>query len=199
MNELGQMKPLIEKIHWNKSYDITQNIQIIEIAILGLAACFSKGNCLQIIIPTDIHKKYSDWFETLKKECDSSVCIWKVKEEERGAEEISPYNTCTITTTILVQEAKSSTKYNVCLYDLLDKSVDGNDEEELKVSLWTREPCQTRLSLDDLVSHRKNKGVDNTGKSKTTYFCFVLFVLITALPLTDLRLRFSFSLSCSYF
>jgi hypothetical protein len=174
-NELGQIKPLIEIFYWNTSYDMTQNIQMLEIAINGLAACFPKGNCLQVIIPTNIYKNHSDWFETLKKECDSSVCIWKVKQEE---DENSASDIICVTTTMLVQESKYHSKYSVCLYDL--KCCNGRGEE-FGLSLWTREPRQTRLSLDDLVSHRKNKGVDNTGEWGKYLCIMLLFALITPL------------------
>jgi hypothetical protein len=81
-------------------------------------------------------------------------------EGRQEEEENAASNIIYITTTILVQESKYYSKYSVCLYDL--KCGNGRDEE-FGLSLWTREHCQTRLSLDDFVSHRKNKGVDNTG------------------------------------
>jgi hypothetical protein len=148
--EIGRVKPFLEKFTWRPSDDSSQNLHWLEIAILGLAACFPQGHCLQVIIGAETHDNEANWFETLKKICDSSVCIWKVKEEHDGNE---------IVTTILVQEGKNSTKYDVCLYDLTFSS----EKAGGSLSLWTREPRQSRLSLDDLVSHRKNKGVDNTG------------------------------------
>jgi len=92
------------------------------------------------------------------------------------------------TTTLLVRETSTSTKYRTLLYDLVDSNNDNsinenhyyvNNNKNTKDGkslvtqdgypppflrfIWTREPKEKRLSLDDLVSHRSNKGVDNTG------------------------------------
>ena len=99
----------------------------------------------------------------------------------------STTTTTTTTTTLLVQETSTSTNYKTLMYDL-----HSNDDDKTKTNnnnnkncddpsslintqpdgylpsscfrfIWTREPKEKRLTLDDLVSHRKNKGVDNTG------------------------------------
>mmetsp|Transcript_27767 Transcript_27767/g.31207 ORF Transcript_27767/g.31207 Transcript_27767/m.31207 type:complete len:629 (-) Transcript_27767:73-1959(-) len=98
-------------------------------------------------------------------------------------------STLTTTTTLLVRETSTSTKYRTLLYDLVDSNNDNSsnnenhyyvnknkttkDSDSLVIQdgypppflrfIWTREPKEKRLSLDDLVSHRSNKGVDNTG------------------------------------
>jgi hypothetical protein len=97
----------------------------------------------------------------------------------------STSTTTTTTTTLLVQETSTSTNYKMLQYDLHSNDDNKNSNnnkncDEPSSSLintqqegylpssrfryiWTREPKEKRLTLDDLVSHRKNKGVDNTG------------------------------------
>jgi hypothetical protein len=126
----------------------------------------------------------TDWFDSIRNRCKESFCLWNVKEVVTieycpATTTISQWQTTTTTTTtVLVQESSCSTKYEVCYYNLNDngKSTSSNSVEDnftseydstvLNVNnsciLWTREPRETKLSLDDLVSHRKT-GVDNTG------------------------------------
>jgi hypothetical protein len=97
----------------------------------------------------------------------------------------STSTTTTTTTTLLVQETSTSTNYKTLMYDLHsndDDKINNNNNKNCDESsslintqqegyipsscfrfIWTREPKEKRLTLDDLVSHRKNKGVDNTG------------------------------------
>lgn len=129
---------------------------------------------------------FSDsWLESIKQRCQPCVRVLKVSEGLEHEEVVNQQiSTATIVTTLLVQESSTSTKYQALLYDLDDKNStndlkiiqndnkdnDGNSSivnESTDPSyhhiIWTREPRETRLSLDDLVSHRKNNGVDNTG------------------------------------
>jgi predicted nicotinamide N-methyase len=124
---------------------------------------------------------FSDtWLESVKKRCQPSVRVWKVSEESEEHEEANEKTSvATMITTLLVQESSTSTKCQALLYDFDEpkhannlkgmrnenKENDG-DSPIVKYNnhiIWTREPRETRLSLDDLVSHRKNNGVDNTG------------------------------------
>ena len=126
------------------------------------------------------------WLESIKQRCQPCVRVLKVSEglelEEVVNQQISM---AMIVTTLLVQESSTSTKYQALLYALDDennpnyrKTIQNDNKEKDSNSsivndnnthpsyhhiIWTREPRETRLSLDDLVSHRKNNGVDNTG------------------------------------
>ncbi len=170
-----------------------QNIDRLEIAILALAACFPKGKCMRIISAVDHNsssessgKKSSisdSWLQSVKQRCQPSVRVWKVSEEFEESEETNEgVSVATMVTTLLVQESSASTKYQTLFYDLSDKTnaIDLKNTENDKENdgnsptidgpqpchshiIWTREPRENRLSLDDLVSHRKNNGVDNTG------------------------------------
>jgi len=124
------------------------------------------------------------WLEPIKHRCQPSVNVWKVSERlEERKEAKDNTSMIAVVTTILVQESSTSTKYQALVYDLDSEtitnelnshetankannwnssSVDGTDISNRHI-IWTREPRETRLSLDDLVSHRKNNGVDNTG------------------------------------
>ncbi len=124
------------------------------------------------------------WLEVIKQRCQPCVRVWKVSEEMEESEETKQGVSATkLVTTLLVQESSASTKYQTLFYDLDDKtnaialeSVQNENNENVSDSstvdgpkprhshiIWTREPKENRLSLDDLVSHRKNNGVDNTG------------------------------------
>jgi len=125
------------------------------------------------------------WLEPIKHRCQPCVRVWKVSEEPEESDETKEgVSSVKMVTTLLVQESSASTKYQTLFYDLDDqknvtdlKSVqnenkenDGGDSSTIDGSqachnhtIWTREPRENRLSLDDLVSHRKNNGVDNTG------------------------------------
>jgi hypothetical protein len=133
------MDPLLKTYDWNPAQSLEENLHQLEIAILALGCCKPKGCCLQVQgFPEKKDTKPSSWIiDTLKQNCRSSVNLQVVDES-------------TDLLTLLVQEG-SSTKYNSCQYRLDDTC-----------SLWTREPRETKLSLEDLVSHRTT-GVDNTG------------------------------------
>lgn len=130
---------VLKRFTWNGNESTDDNIRRLEISILALASCFPKGSCIQICGCKA--EKSREYVETVKGLCQSVAYVLVVDEE-------SPSNSITL----LIQETSSaSTKYGVCQYNL--------DET---CSLWTREPRETRLSLEHLVSHRTT-GVDNTG------------------------------------
>lgn len=119
-----------------------------------------------------------DWFTKLKErlhnndDCAStklqppSVFVIKIDEKMTAA--------ATVETTIRVHASsdRHCTRYCVKRYDLhkqmiptvtsMTKSTD-LIPQPIPLSLFTREPRHTRLRLSDLVTHRYNDGVDNTG------------------------------------
>jgi hypothetical protein len=188
---------------WNSYQSLGENINRLEIAILALSACFSKGTCIRVIISSSevkVNNNSASWLTSLQKRCQPSVRILNINEEKEATKEqkaedslsstnndiiTSTSTTTTTTTTLLVQETSTSTNYKTLMYDLhsndADKTNNNNNENCDEPSslintqqeghlpspcfrfIWTREPKEKRLTLDDLVSHRKNKGVDNTG------------------------------------
>lgn len=137
--ELGTFKSSLKRFDWVPEKSINENIDALEIAILALASCFPKGCCIQIMkCPVET---YRNVLQEIKDRCRIAVNLVVVDNKEPSQ-----------SVTLLVQETSSaSTKFASCQY-VLDN----------KCSLWTREPRESRLSLEDLVSHRTT-GVDNTG------------------------------------
>lgn len=176
---------LLKEYRWNSSQSLEWNLDRLQIAVLALAACFPKGKCLDVVVAfakiasSSLNEtcgapvSTQEWFDTLKTRLCESVCLWNVKEEETNGNHTEVSHVRLITTTLLVQESSNSTKYTAFRYDLDDSTdciddlgpaTDSTPEPRRKHSctLWTREPRETKLSLDDLVSHR-NTGIDNTG------------------------------------
>ncbi|VEU42809.1 unnamed protein product [Pseudo-nitzschia multistriata] len=176
-SESCQIEKWLTEYRWcdAENHTLEQNIDNMEIAILALAACFPKGKCMRIIRTIDttsgdgdseIENDFSsNWLESIKQRCQPSVRVWKASEEEEVLEQKCAAKN--VVTTLLVQETSTSTKYQTLRYNLDNTKCNTVSTivtvESLCDILWTREPRETRLSLDDLISHRKNKGVDNTG------------------------------------
>lgn len=170
-----EIEQLLTEYQWGhvKTETWEGNLDQVVTAILAMSTCFPTGKCMKIRSMHDKRDKesglaygFSDkWIETIKQRCQPSVQVWKVSEEVK--EQTSAL--VTIVTTLLVQETSNSTKYQTLEYDFHDENdlsgTENNNGDNVKCCdiLWTREPKEIRLSLDDLVSHRKNKGVDNTG------------------------------------
>ncbi|KAG7370177.1 hypothetical protein IV203_027923 [Nitzschia inconspicua] len=153
---LTQLQPLLTQFDWNCALTLEQNLDRMEIAVLTLASCYPKGKCLKV---THCPKQVDcdGWIATLAKRCQPAVALvrFDTKTNEASDSGSSTAGT-TVTTTIslLVQETSSlKTRYTFQAYPLNDSLL-----------LFTREPNDhPRLSLQDLVSHRRNQGVDNTG------------------------------------
>lgn len=135
--DISRLESSLKVFTWDPSKDSEDNLERLDIAVLALGACFPKGVCMHI---KGFQKKCDKtWIEILKSKCGSSANLLLVEHDQsRNA------------ATLLVQEGSKS-KYKSCQY-VLDENC----------SIWTREPRKTRLSLEDLVSHRTT-GVDNTG------------------------------------
>ena len=181
---LRQIEPFLTKFQWDcvQNDSLENNIDRLEIAILALAACFPKGKCMKIV--SAVSHSSDSWLESIKQRCQPSVRVLKVSEGLEQPEEASDqvYEAAMVTT-LLVQESSTSTKFQTLFYHLSretnvsdlksnQNNHEGNGGDCATTNgshpsrphfIWTREPRENRLSLDDLVSHRKNNGVDNTG------------------------------------
>eukprot|EP00534_Pseudo-nitzschia_fraudulenta_P008364 CAMPEP_0201149666 /NCGR_PEP_ID=MMETSP0851-20130426/10924_1 /ASSEMBLY_ACC=CAM_ASM_000631 /TAXON_ID=183588 /ORGANISM="Pseudo-nitzschia fraudulenta, Strain WWA7" /LENGTH=572 /DNA_ID=CAMNT_0047426107 /DNA_START=21 /DNA_END=1739 /DNA_ORIENTATION=+ len=179
---IRRIEPFLTEYHWDAAQDDSskRNFCQLEIAILALASCFPKGKCIRITRDIDTENENNNnsgtipqfsesWLDSIKERCQPFVRLWKVSE---GAEERKDKSTRMIVATLLIQETSTSTKYQPMLYDLdVTNKTESNGGTSIVDShrprcrdiIWTREPRETRLSLDDLVSHRRNNGVDNTG------------------------------------
>mmetsp|Transcript_38551 Transcript_38551/g.93249 ORF Transcript_38551/g.93249 Transcript_38551/m.93249 type:complete len:442 (+) Transcript_38551:3-1328(+) len=119
---------------------LDENLDRLEFKVYALAAFHPKGKCLDIANVPSLCSS-TDLIGKLKERCQSTVHMLVV-DDKNPSEKI----------TVLVQESsKALTKYTCRQYKL--------DEA---CSLFTREPLETKLSVQDLVSHRTT-GVDNTG------------------------------------
>ena len=139
-------------------------LEKLEIAILALCAAHPKGCCLQVknVPSTQVSEGdgYEDfWIEEIKIICqqqsDINVLVVNNGEKKKTKNDgSSDDDDSTSSVVLLVQEGKASKNYHCCQYQL--------DEQ---CSLWTREPRNdgNKLSLQDLITHRSNNGVDNTG------------------------------------
>lgn len=117
---------------------LDENLDQLEFKICALAALCPKGKCLDI---AKVQYSSTEVMGKLKERCQSTVRMLVV-DDKNPSEKL----------TVLVQESsKALTKYTCRQYKL--------DEA---CSLFTREPLETKLSIQDLVSHRTT-GVDNTG------------------------------------
>jgi hypothetical protein len=135
--KLSHKQSRLTRFEFRSGLSAEENYDRLEISILAISSCFPAGSCLEILNCANP----SECIEIIKKNCQSVVNLLVV-DEKKTSESL----------TILVQEVSgSSTKYKSRRYYLDDKC-----------SLYTREPIETRLSLQDLVSHRTT-GVDNTG------------------------------------
>ena len=173
---LRRVEPFLIQFDWDCEHSDSPEATTdrLEIAILALAACFPKGKCMKITRKVNKQTDRADSkepnldfnavLECVKERCRPSICIWKVSEEteqpkDEAGDQILP---TTMVITLLVQESSKSTKYQTLHYDLSDSDNVSSDHSHPHI-IWTREPRENKLSLDDLVSHRKNNGVDNTG------------------------------------
>ncbi|CAJ1969927.1 unnamed protein product [Cylindrotheca closterium] len=128
------------KLHaFDDQLSLDKNLDRLEFKVYALAAFHPNGKCLDIAkVPSSVS---TELIGKLKERCQSVVHLLVV-DDKNPPEKI----------TILVQESsKTLTKYT-CRQYKLDESC----------SLFTREPFETKLSIQDLVSHRTT-GVDNTG------------------------------------
>ncbi len=172
---LRRIEPLLTQFNWDCEHNSLEGtIDRLEIAILALAACFPKGKCMKITRKVDKQIKRHDseepnmdlnkLLEAVKARCRPVVCIWKVSEEtEQPKDEVDELTfPATMVITLLVQESSKATKHQTLYYDLSDNDNTRPPHSHPHI-IWTREPRENKLSLEDLVSHRKNNGVDNTG------------------------------------
>lgn len=127
----------LKLLRWDAKQSTHENQSRLSVACLGVAAVYPKGQCVDIL-DCPPHKT---WFESLNEMCNHVVSLLVVEDKNPNV------------VTLLVQEKSSTTTYTVYEYAL-----------DSRCSIWTREPQEgsRRLSLNDLVSHRKT-GVDNTG------------------------------------
>lgn len=156
------IESLLSEYRWNVQKTLQENLDDLEIAVLALSACFPKAKCIRIVDVNNNNDNNSTnnlhsssppeccWLTLLQERCQPSVRVLKVAEKE-------------MMTTLLVQETSNSTRYKTIVYDLNANTNTKKDGNYQCMTIWTRQPTVKRLSLDELVSHRKNKGVDNTG------------------------------------
>lgn len=156
-------------LEWNAAESTGENVERLSLACLALAAACPKGKCVDLIhCPTD-----KEFITQLQQACHPAVSVLVVQDKPP-------------TLTVLVQECSSATKFTIW-----ENVLDAN------CSIWTREPRETRLSLEDLVSHRRT-GVDNTGNvcvwdSERTltyllYYCYDDFSCLKSPPSRILEL-----------
>lgn len=146
---------------WEDDLSHESNLAKLLITCLAVAAAFPKGQ--QIIV--DGAPACDFWIDELTEKCNS--CLSIIASEASGS------------THLLLQEKKESSKYSIYEYVFDDQC-----------KLLTREPRENRLSVHDLVSHRKT-GVDNTGNfcvwdSERT-LAFLLFHHLEYFGLLELR------------
>ena len=183
-----QIRSLLTEFRWEDKKNPSKNIDQLEIAILALSSCFPEGKCMRIVSTIKAGNGSSPFsascIEAIKNRCQPCVCVWKVCEGlENDGEFEDDVSTVTMITTLLVRESSSSPKYRTVSYTFDSKKYglnenstrerNGENGGNLSIintthpihfhTVWTREPREARLSLDDLISHRKNNGVDNTG------------------------------------
>ena len=126
----------LKEFIWDQQETQSEVLDRLEIAVLALGSYSPKGCCMLI---KQCPKDDESWVEILKTKCHRTLNLLVVNYDQTMG-----------SATLLVQEG-SSTKYKCCQYMIDDTC-----------SLLTREPRETRLSLEELVSHRTT-GIDNTG------------------------------------
>jgi Lysine methyltransferase len=154
----AKLQSKLTHLEWNATtLSMEQNLQRLEIAVLALATCYPKGKCLQLRHSADLDVKQC--IGKLSQQCQSTVIVLPVDTKSvQSIEEVTEGNETALEaqciTTLLIQEASSAkTKYCMRTYFLNGSFL-----------LLTREPQDhAKLSLQDMVSHRHNQGVDNTG------------------------------------
>jgi len=137
--DLLQLQQQVQVFHWNDSDTVESNLMKLEVAVLSVSACGTSSERSKLTVfnsPSD-----KAWISKLK---------FKVLPPVKLVEERPKDNDPKHCITFLLQPIGGSTKFQVCQYKLQD------------LSLWTREPLETRLRLEDLITHRRS-GVDNTG------------------------------------
>ena len=116
-----------------------EKAEITMITMLALG-CLPASAQFSVELDGPISNETTSFIHTLQEKCGSAF-------------QIEPQDSENSSLKLLVTQKKSptSTLYKCCVYPLDDS-----------LSLLTREPKETHLSLQDLVSHR-TAGVDNTG------------------------------------
>jgi len=123
----------LQYFKWDSQQSLDANVDGLAVACFAFSAAFPTGKAMKLHDSPPI----TEWIDILKSRCESTISIVSTEYKE--------------SVLLLIQEKPKATKFAVYEYVLDDK-----------YGILTREPRQSRLSLNDLISHRTT-GVDNTG------------------------------------